>query len=290
MTILQTENLTYIYGKGTPFERTAVNDVSLSIEKGGITGIIGHTGSGKSTLIQHFNGLLKPDSGKVLLNGQNIWENGKIMPGLRFKVGLVFQYPEYQLFEETVFKDIAFGPRNMGLSDAEIKERVLEAASLFEIDDIMLFKSPFELSGGQKRRVAIAGVMAMRPEILIFDEPAAGLDPKGRKAVFDIIKRYCLETGCTVLVVSHSMEDMAGIADRLIVMNKGSLFCHCPVDEVFSKADEIMKMGLDVPQITRVFLELKRKDVIDDDRIYTVEQAVRSILAHFPEKGGGEAC
>lgn len=279
-----------MYGKGTPFERKAVDNVSLTIEKGGITGIIGHTGSGKSTLIQHFNGLLKPSSGRILLDGKDIWETGKIMPGLRFKVGLVFQYPEYQLFEDTVYKDIAFGPKNMKLSESEIKERVLEAADLFGIDSQMLEKSPFELSGGQKRRVAIAGVMAMRPEIIVFDEPAAGLDPKGRKSVFSIIESYSRNTGCTVLVVSHSMEDMAGIADRLIVMNRGQLFCHCETEEAFSKADEISAMGLDVPQITKVFSMLKKENIIFDDEVYTVEFAKKKILEYLSGKDGGHRC
>ena len=290
MSILQTENLTCVYGKGTPFERTAVDNVSLSIEKGGITGIIGHTGSGKSTLIQHFNGLLKPCSGRVLLDGKDIWEGGKVMPGLRFRVGLVFQYPEYQLFEETVYKDIAFGPKNMKLNESEIDARVHEAAELFEIDEKMLAVSPFELSGGQKRRVAIAGVMAMRPEVIVFDEPAAGLDPKGRRAVFDIIRKYSRNTGCTVIVVSHSMEDMAGIADRLIVMNRGSLFCHCPVNEVFSMAEELTGMGLDVPQVTKVFSELKKRGLVEDDNVYTVKQAADSIMKCLGRKGGDPAC
>ncbi|WP_044975007.1 energy-coupling factor transporter ATPase [Ruminococcus sp. HUN007] len=290
MSILKTENLTCIYGKGTPYERTAVNNVSLTIEKGGITGIIGHTGSGKSTLIQHFNGLMKPYSGRVLLDGKDIWEGGKIMPGLRFRVGLVFQYPEYQLFEETVYRDIAFGPGNMKLDQAEIDARVHEAAELFGIDEKMLSSSPFELSGGQKRRVAIAGVMAMRPEVIIFDEPAAGLDPKGRRSVFELIEKYSRETGCTVIIVSHSMEDMAGIADRLIVMNQGSLFCHCPVDEVFSRSDELTAMGLDVPQITRVFSGLKKIGLAEDDSIYTVGQAVNCIMERLGKKGGDSPC
>ncbi len=290
LSILQTENLTYVYGKGTPFEKTAVNNVSLTIEKGGITGIIGHTGSGKSTLIQHFNGLLKPSSGRILLDGKDIWENGKIMPGLRFRVGLVFQYPEYQIFEETVWKDIAFGPKNMKLGKSEIEERVLEAAGIFGIDSDMLSRSPFELSGGQKRRVAIAGVMAMRPEVVIFDEPAAGLDPRGRRDIFRTIESYSRSTGCTVLIVSHSMEDMAGLADRIIVMNRGSLFCHDRTAEVFSRADEISAMGLDVPQITKVFSMLRKENIVFDDEIYTVEAARESILGYLSAGGGGKIC
>lgn len=290
LSILKTENLTYIYGSGTPFERKAVDDVSLEIEKGGITGIIGHTGSGKSTLIQHFNGLLKPSSGKIFLDGRDIWENGKIMPGLRFRVGLVFQYPEYQIFEDTVFKDIAYGPKNMKLDGAEIKERVLEAADLFGIGRDMLNRSPFELSGGQKRRVAIAGVMAMKPEVIIFDEPAAGLDPRGRRSVFEIIKSYCRNSGCTVIVVSHSMEDMASLADRIIVMNRGRLFCHDRTPEVFSRAEEIAAMGLDVPQITRVFELLRKENIIFKDEVYTVDYAVKMILEYLAEKGGEGRC
>lgn len=290
LSILKTENLTYIYGSGTPFERKAVDDVSLEIEKGGITGVIGHTGSGKSTLIQHFNGLLKPSSGKIFLDGKDIWENGKIMPGLRFRVGLVFQYPEYQIFEDTVYKDIAYGPKNMKLNDAEIKNRVLEAAELFGIGREMLNRSPFELSGGQKRRVAIAGVMAMKPEVIIFDEPAAGLDPRGRRSVFEIIKSYCRSSGCTVIVVSHSMEDMAGLADRIIVMNRGRLFCHDRTPEVFSKADQISAMGLDVPQITKVFELLRKENIVFKDEVYTVDHAVKMILEYLAEKGGDSGC
>ena len=290
LSILKTENLTYIYGSGTPFERKAVDDVSLEIEKGGITGVIGHTGSGKSTLIQHFNGLLKPSSGKIFLDGKDIWENGKIMPGLRFRVGLVFQYPEYQIFEDTVYKDIAYGPKNMKLNDAEIKNRVLEAADLFGIGREMLNRSPFELSGGQKRRVAIAGVMAMKPEVIIFDEPAAGLDPRGRRSVVEIIKSYCRSSGCTVIVVSHSMEDMAGLADRIIVMNRGRLFCHDRTPEVFSKADQISAMGLDVPQITKVFELLRKENIVFKDEVYTVDHAVKMILEYLAEKGGDSGC
>lgn len=290
LSILKTENLTYVYGKGTPFEKTAVDSVSLTIEKGGITGVIGHTGSGKSTLIQHFNGLLKPTEGKIFFDGKDIWETGKIMPGLRFRVGLVFQYPEYQIFEETVFKDIAYGPKNMKLGKEEIKERVLEAAFLFGINSEMLGRSPFELSGGQKRRVAIAGVMAMRPELLILDEPAAGLDPRGRSEVFSLIKQYSHSSGCTVLIVSHSMEDMARYADSIIVMNKGKLFCHDKTPVVFSRSEEISSMGLDVPQITKVFSLLKKENINFEEEIYTVGYARDKILEYLKSKGGDSVC
>lgn len=289
MSILKTEDLTYVYGKGTPFEKTAVDSVSLEIEKGGITGIIGHTGSGKSTLIQLFNGLLKPMGGKIFFNGVDIWKTGKIMPELHFKIGLVFQYPEYQIFEETVYRDIAFGPKNMKLDEKEIKERVLEAASFLDIDADMLERSPFELSGGQKRRVAIAGVMAMRPELLILDEPAAGLDPRGRNMVFELIKSYNRQSGCTVLVVSHSMEDMARYAQRIIVMNKAKIFCHDETPAVFSRSDEISQMGLDVPQITKVFSLLKKENINFKDEIYTVGFAKEKIL-EYVAGGGASVC
>lgn len=290
MAVLKTEGLTYIYGEGTPFEKTAVRDVSIEIEKGEITGIIGHTGSGKSTLVQHFNGLLKPSSGKIYFNGKDIWEGKKIMKDLRFKVGLVFQYPEYQMFEETVFQDIAYGPSNMKLSEDEIKKRVLEAADLMHFDRALLNRSPFELSGGQKRRAAIAGVMAMQPEVLILDEPAAGLDPKGRDDIFEAVRSYSRRTGCTVLMVSHSMEDMAKYAEKIIVMNKAEVFCHDTTQKVFSKNKEISEMGLDVPQITRVFEKLKENGIKIDDDIYTVKYAKEKILRMLSKKDGAGAC
>ncbi len=290
MTIIETEKLTYIYGEGTPFRKVALDEVSLKIQKGEMTGIIGHTGSGKSTLIQHFNGLLKPTSGKVLFNGENIWNGKKVIPGLRYKVGLVFQYPEYQLFEETVYKDIAYGPKNMKLSENEIKERVAEAAQLFNISGDMLRRSPFELSGGQKRRVAIAGVMAMRPEVLVLDEPAAGLDPKSRNMIFDLIKSYNRKTGCTVLMVSHSMEDMARYADKIIVMNNAKLFCHDQTENVFAHSQEISEMGLDVPQITKVFNQLRKSGICFDEEIYTVGYAKKKILEYLAQKGGADKC
>jgi len=288
--ILKTENLTYIYGAGTPFEKTAVDNVSLEIEKGTVTGVIGHTGSGKSTLVQHFNGLLRPTSGKIFFDGQDIWKNKKAMPGIRFKIGLVFQYPEYQMFEETVYKDIAFGPKNMKLQNEEIKERVIETAKLLKIPSDMLNSSPFELSGGQKRRVAIAGVMAMKPEVLVLDEPAAGLDPAGRNDIFELIRSYNENTGCTVIIVSHSMEDMAKYAEKIIVMNKAKLYCHDYTEKVFSYADEIAKMGLDVPQITRVFSQLEKDGICFDKKIYTVGYAKKKILEYLGKKGGDRIC
>lgn len=290
MAILKTENLTYIYGAGTPFEKTAVDNVSLEIEKGTVTGVIGHTGSGKSTLVQHFNGLLRPTSGKIFFDGQDIWKNKKAMPGIRFKIGLVFQYPEYQMFEETVYKDIAFGPKNMKLQNEEIKERVIETAKLLKIPSDMLDSSPFELSGGQKRRVAIAGVMAMKPEVLVLDEPAAGLDPAGRNDIFELIRSYNENTGCTVIIVSHSMEDMAKYAEKIIVMNKAKLYCHDYTEKVFSYADEIAKMGLDVPQITRVFSQLEKDGICFDKKIYTVGYAKKKILEYLDKKGGDRIC
>ncbi|MBE6842661.1 MAG: energy-coupling factor transporter ATPase [Ruminococcus sp.] len=290
MAILKTENLTYIYGAGTPFEKTAVDNVSLEIEKGTVTGVIGHTGSGKSTLVQHFNGLLRPTSGKIFFDGQDIWKNKKAMPGIRFKIGLVFQYPEYQMFEETVYKDIAFGPKNMKLQNEEIKERVIETAKLLKIPSDMLNSSPFELSGGQKRRVAIAGVMAMKPEVLVLDEPAAGLDPAGRNDIFELIRSYNENTGCTVIIVSHSMEDMAKYAEKIIVMNKAKLYCHDYTEKVFSYADEIAKMGLDVPQITRVFSQLEKDGICFDKKIYTVGYAKKKILEYLGKKGGDRIC
>lgn len=290
MAILKTENLTYIYGAGTPFEKTAVDNVSLEIEKGTITGVIGHTGSGKSTLVQHFNGLLRPTSGKIFFDGQDIWKNKKAMPGIRFKIGLVFQYPEYQMFEETVYKDIAFGPKNMKLQDDQIKERVIETAKLLKIPSDMLNSSPFELSGGQKRRVAIAGVMAMKPEVLVLDEPAAGLDPAGRNDIFELIRSYNENTGCTVIIVSHSMEDMAKYAEKIIVMNKAKLYCHDYTEKVFSYADEISQMGLDVPQITRVFSRLEKEGICFDKKIYTVGYAKKKILEYLDKKGGDRIC
>ncbi len=285
MYAIKTENLKYVYSGGTPFEKTAINNINLEIEKGVLAGIIGHTGSGKSTLIQHFNGLMKPSSGKIFIDGQDIWENKENIRQIRFKVGLVFQYPEYQLFEETVYKDIAFGVRNMKLSEKEIKERVYDTAKMLEIPEKLLKRSPFELSGGQKRRVAIAGVMAMRPEILILDEPTASLDPHGRDRILDIIKEYHRITNSTVMIVSHSMEDIAKYAEKILVMNKSELFCYDTVQNVFRRSAEIEKMGLDVPQITKVFNRLKELGISVDDEIYTTEYAKDVVLGLLRERG-----
>ncbi len=282
--MVKLENLTYIYGENTPFEKIAVNKVNLEIEKGELVGVIGHTGSGKSTLIQHFNGLLKPTSGKVFINGVDIWSVDKAkMREIRFNVGLVFQYPEYQLFEETVYKDIAFGPKNMGLSEEEIDLRVRKTAQLVGIEEETLQKSPFELSGGQKRRVAIAGVMAMEPDVLILDEPTAGLDPKGRDTILAMIKSYHKEKGNTVLLVSHSMEDVAKTCSKILVMNKSELFCYDDTEKVFEKADEISQMGLDVPQITKVFNRLKAVGVGTDENVYTVDYGAELLLRLLKE-------
>ena len=279
--ILETRGLTHIYGAGTPFERTALEQIDLQVEKGEILGIIGHTGSGKSTLIQHFNGLLKPTAGEILLGGQSIWnEKGKCDRSTRFRVGLVFQYPEYQLFEETIAKDIAFGPTNMGLSADEIAERVKEAMAFVGLAPELADQSPFALSGGQKRRVAIAGVIAMRPEVLILDEPTAGLDPAGRDEIFAEIKQYHDQTGATILFVTHSMEDAARMSDRMLVMNHAKIMLLGTPREVFSHAEEIVAAGLDIPEITKVVLELNRRGIPLDPSIFTVEEAVRAIRAY----------
>ncbi len=289
MSILETEELTYTYSEGTPFEKTAVDHVSLKIEKNAMIGVIGHTGSGKSTLMQHFNGLLRPTSGKVLLDGQDIWADKKRLRDVRFRVGLVFQYPEYQLFEETVYRDIAFGPKNMGLSNAEIKERVMETAEMIGLSEELLKRSPFALSGGQKRRAAIAGVMAMRPEILILDEPSAGLDPKGRDKLLRQICEYQKRTQSTVLLVSHSMEDVAEYTQKLLVMNKAKLFCYDDTAAVFRRTEELCSMGLRIPQITQVMHSLRQKGYDLPEDIYTVEQARDAVLA-LMRKGGAAVC
>lgn len=278
MAVIQTEELTYTYSKGTPFEKTAVDHVNLSVEEGGIIGVMGHTGSGKSTLIQHFNGLIRPDSGRILLDGKDIWEDKTKLREVRFKVGLVFQYPEYQIFEETVFADIAFGPKNMGLGDDEIRRRVLETANDIGLPEELMERSPFDLSGGQKRRVAIAGVMAMEPRVLVLDEPTAGLDPAGRDKILSHIKKYHERTKNTILIVSHSMEDIASFADKILVMNKAKLFCYDDTEKVFARANELSQIGLDVPQITRVFEELKRRGLDFDRNVYTVEYAKKLLL------------
>ncbi len=284
MPILETQELTYVYSPGTPFEKTAVDHVNISIEKGEMIGVMGHTGSGKSTLIQHFNGLLRPTSGKVLLDGKDIWEDKTKIRDVRFRVGLVFQYPEYQLFEETVFKDIAFGPRNMGLEEAEIKRRVLETAHDIGLPEELMERSPFDLSGGQKRRVAIAGVMAMEPDVLILDEPTAGLDPAGRDKILGHIKAYHRRTGNTTLIVSHSMEDIASFADRILVMSDSRLFCFDDTVKVFARSEEISAIGLDVPQITRVFDKLKKRGADFGKEVYTVEYAKNLLLKRLSER------
>ena len=281
MPIIKTEHLRYVYSAGTPFEKAAVDDVNIEIEKGELVGIIGHTGSGKSTLVQHLNGLLKPTSGRVLVDGADIWDKKTDRRAVRFKVGLVFQYPEYQLFEETVFKDIAFGPKNMGLSEAEVSDRVLEAADFAGLDRETLDRSPFELSGGQMRRAAIAGVMAMRPEVLILDEPAAGLDPHGRDSILRRISEYHRARQSTVLLVSHSMEDIARYATKVMVVNKARVAKYGPVEEIFAQSPDLVEMGLDVPQITRVFIELRRLGFDLSESVYTVDQAKAEILRYI---------
>ena len=274
--ILQIKNLRHVYSAGTPFEHVALDDISFSVERGEFIGIIGHTGSGKSTLMQHMNGLLKPTSGSVLLDGKDIWADKKLTRQTRFRVGLVFQYPEYQLFEETVYKDIAFGPKNMKLDDAEVERRVLEAADLVGLTREQLQVSPFDLSGGQKRRVAIAGVIAMEPEVLILDEPTAGLDPTGREEILANIERYRQAKNATIMMVSHSMNDVARLTDRLLVLSDAKLIMDGSPEQVFTHAQQLQELGLDIPEITRVFLQL-RKLGVDVDPVYTPRQAVAAI-------------
>ena len=278
MPILETQNLTYVYGEGTPFRITAVEDVNISVEKGEFVGIIGHTGSGKSTLVQHLNGLLKPTAGKILLNGEDIHSSKEVTRAARFKVGLCFQYPEYQLFESTVYRDIAFGPKNMGLSEAQVKAAVTKAAEFVGIHKDWMEKSPFDLSGGEKRRVAIAGVMAMEPEILILDEPTAGLDPRGRARLSDMIENYRKSTGNTVIIVSHSMDDVARLADRLVVFNRGEIRFDGTPEEVFSNPEELKDIGLNVPAATELAMELRRIGVSVPASIYTNEQLLAALL------------
>lgn len=281
--LLEIKNLSHVYSAGTPFQHAALHDVSLCIERGEFIGLIGHTGSGKSTLIQHLNGLLKPTSGKVLFQGEDIWKDVKFTRETRYHVGLVFQYPEYQLFEETVFKDIAFGPKNMGLSEEEIRARVLRAAGFVGIAESELEKSPFDLSGGQKRRVAIAGVIAMEPEVLILDEPTAGLDPAGRESILQNIRDYQKAQNATVIMVSHSMEEIASNVSRLVVMNDGAVVMTGSPREVFANAQELMAIGLDVPQVTRVFLRLREMGLDVDMSVFTVEQALAAVEKYKKE-------
>lgn len=285
MSILETRDLSYVYGQGTPFEKCAVDKVNIKIEQGEFVGIIGHTGSGKSTLVQMLNGLIKPVSGQVLLEGRDIWENPKDIRSVRFKVGMVFQYPEYQLFEETVYKDISFGPSNMGLSEEEIDARVRNAAKFVDLKDELLYKSPFDLSGGEKRRAAIAGVIAMDPDVLILDEPTAGLDPMGREVLLSQLVQYHKQRKNTVLLVSHSMEDIAKIADRVLVMNSSKAEMFDTTKNVFSKGEELEKIGLKVPQITKIMSTLRAKGYPVSDGILTVEQAFTEILTILNKEG-----
>lgn len=286
MSLVTVKDLSYVYSPGTPYAQAAINDVNLSFEKGEMIGIIGHTGSGKSTLIQHLNGLIKPSAGQVLLGGKDIWADPKKIREVRFRVGLVFQYPEYQLFADTAYKDIAFGPTNMGLSEDEVDRRVRQTARMVGVTDEMLEKSPFDLSGGEKRRVAIAGVMAMEPEVLILDEPTAGLDPAGRDMILSRIKEYREQTGAAVLLVSHSMEDTARIAEKILVMNEGRVFRFGSVEEIYSQPEELAAIGLNVPQVTRIFMGLRQSGLPVPEGVYTVEKA-KEVLLPLLRKGGG---
>lgn len=286
--IIRCEHLRYVYNPGLPDETAALDDVSFSIEEGDFVGIIGSTGSGKSTLISHFNGLNRPTSGRILIDGKDMWAEGADLRSFRFLVGLVFQYPEYQLFEETCAKDIAYGPRNMGLDEAEIARRVEEAAAFTGLDKALLDRSPFELSGGQKRRVAIAGVMAMEPRILVLDEPAAGLDPEGRDTILSQIRNYHKKTGVTVVLVSHSMEDIAKYADKVLVMHRAKVAMYDTVEKVFARAPELLELGLSVPQVTQIFLKLREMGLDIQTDVYTMPYAVKTVLkawnARHPDK------
>ncbi len=282
--ILSLENVSFVYGKGTPFEKVALDDVTISFEKGKITGLIGHTGSGKSTLVNLLNGLYKPTEGRVLLDGEDIWDKPKEIYKVRYRVGLVMQYPEYQLFDETVRDDIAFAPKNQGLGEAEIAERVAEACLFSGVGEELLDKSPFELSGGQKRRVAIAGIIAMRPDVLVLDEPAAGLDPRGRREILGRLRAYAEQKGASVILVSHSMEDMAHYCDNVIVMNRAKVYKTGSVDEIFSEAAALSEVGLDVPEISRITARLAEMGVSLDGKLYTVEGARDAILRYM--RGG----
>lgn len=283
--LLKTENLKFVYSEKTPFEKAAVTNINIEINKNDFIGLIGHTGSGKSTLVQLLNGLIKPTSGTVYYNGQDIFSKDFNLNELRFKVGLVFQYPEYQLFDETVEKDISFGPRNMGLDEEEITKRVQEAAQIVGLKPELLSKSPFDLSGGEKRRAAIAGVIAMQPEVLILDEPTAGLDPIGRDTILQMLKDYRREHNTTVILVSHSMEDVARVADKALVMNKGEVFMYDTVDNVFANGDKLTEIGLNIPQITKVFAGLKAKGIDIPQNVYTLDRA-EEILKTLLGKAG----
>ena len=297
--IIRCEHLRYVYNPGLPDETVALNDVNFSIQEGDFVGIIGSTGSGKSTLIGHFNGLNRPTSGRILIDGRDMWSEGEDLRSFRFLVGLVSQYPEYQLFEETCARDIAFGPRNMGLEEAEIQRRVREAADFVGLAPELLERSPFELSGGQKRRVAIAGVMAMEPRILVLDEPAAGLDPEGRDTILNQIRAYHKKTGVTVVLVSHSMEDIAKYADKVLVMHRAGVAMYDTVENIFARAPELLDLGLSVPQVTQIFLRLKQMGLDIPTDVYTMPYAVKTVLkawnARHPdralplERGDGHA-
>ena len=285
MSEIKLENINYYHGKDTPYEIKALDDISSRIESGKITGIIGHTGSGKSTLVQMFNGILKPYSGRVLLDGTDIWEKHKDIRKVRFRVGLVMQYPEYQLFEETIYKDIAYGPQNMGVKPEMIDAYVKEAAEFVGLEPELLSKSPFDLSGGQKRRAAIAGIIAMQPDVLVLDEPAAGLDPRGREAIFENIRNYREKSGKTVVIVSHSMEDMARYCDKLIVMANGKIVLEGDCDEVFSSAEMLENVGLDIPQVTKLMLELQKRGIKLEGGAYTVDAALEQIIKLYKDIG-----
>ena len=284
MNKIEVRNVSFLYSKGTPFQKTALNNVSVAFEKGKVTGLIGHTGSGKSTLVNLLNGLCRPNEGEVLLDGVNIWDKPKEISKVRFRVGLVMQYPEYQLFEDTVKADIAFGPKNQGLDDEEIEKRVKDAARFTGIDDELMEKSPFELSGGQKRRVAIAGIIAMRPEVLVLDEPAAGLDPRGRREILGGLLEYVKENDAAIILVSHSMEDMAYYCDNVVVMNKSEIYRKGTVDEIFSDAESLSEIGLDVPVVAKIAASLRKKGIDIKGKLYTVDGVKDAIIQYIGGK------